>query len=244
MARAASAPPLFFHPIVLRTSSGQSAFEDGGLSIHNNPTREAILEVAEQTHWNSVGNVVSVGTARKNVSWKPNAIGTARRLIDKLASPEEVEALVKHMSTSEHQFNYWRFNAEADSDHALTTIFDEWKPRSGVSAGRDTVGYMRRLFESWVNQETNRRALNDCAKRLVDARRARAEITPAKWERFVTCHSFTCRESQCPINVNRDEVFYHRDDFEDHLVSQHHIQRGSQRFSIEMRECRNEWKYV
>ena len=243
VARAAAAPGGFFDPMTLIMSTGESEFQDGGMGPHNNPTREAILDIAEQSNGQSIENVVSIGTSRKSVSRRSNLKGLVKTMVDKSTNPQTVAETVETMLTSSETFNfhYWRFNAEPNSDHAIATEFDEWKPgssRFGRVSGQKTIDYIRALFEKWANVERNRKALGECARELVNTRQARAR-QKAKWERFVTCNSFACRQEEC-----RDNVFEDRDAFGDHLETQHRIVKDSAGYCLEMRECRRQWEYV
>ena len=229
-------------------NNGEFEFEDGGLGPHCNPTREAILDVVEEGKWESIGNVVSIGTSRKRAPEGSTAIPTVKKIIDKAASPEVVEGPVEQMSTSEdHPFNYWRFNAGGTHPHALAVQFDEWEPRSASSrsvAGASTINKIRTSFERWLNETRNWEALRDCAARLVETKRLRAEQTPYKWERFVTGHSFTCRQPQCPHHESRDPTFDYRDVFENHLIGEHRFRRTSPELLREIKKCRRQWEYV
>ena len=246
VARAASAPPLFFEPIKLQIDNGEFLHEDGGLASTNNPTREAVMDVKEKGGWASIGSVISIGTSRRATADGPGAVKTSKRIIDRGADPEMVHQIVEDLSNREDSpFKYWRFNAGPKSNATLANIFDEWLPRSDTtefSAGEKTVKDIEDSFNRWLRSERNRDALGNCAQYLVNIRRKRAKQNASRWERFATCHTFACKRLGCPSNT-RDDPFYDRDRFEKHLVTAHRMRRDSPDFKHEVRSCETLWRY-
>ena len=245
VARAAASPPLFFKPMPLEIGRNMIDFEDAGMGEYNNPTREALLDMQEQaSRGDAVGAVVSIGTAKKD---PPNAskrlIPTGKRILDRAADPENVARLVDEMA-NEHNFSYWRLNA--DPHHALEIILDDWRPRrpsSRKKEGEDTIDTIDKAFKEWYLVEENREYIKQCARILVRIRQERAASKP-KWERFATCHAFNCRQDRCSRNENENKPFFDRSEFEEHLKTDHGFHMGSHDFIEEMEECRKEWEYL
>lgn len=243
IARAASAPPMYFKPIRLRIQNGNASetyyFQDGGVSLHNNPTREAILDIRDQSGSLSLKNVVSIGTAKKNAILGPTAtlIAHLRNFVDRATDPEFVASQVSDMADSgQYSYELFRFNAKSGSGHTLSTAFDEWKPRS---TGADTIDYIEKAFNKWYNVEENRNRIHLCAKALVQIRHKRCEADPARWERFAACHEYGCRQEHC----ERVGSFTNRDEFENHLIDDHQFQRGDATFIDELEHCRASFPY-
>lgn len=251
IARAAAAPPLYFEPMSLwienDNNEGEFQVEDGGLSIHNNPTREAILDIKEQTGTLSLSHVISVGTAKESVTRpeNPGLVTHIFNFIDGATNPEIIQDLVEGMEdTTEYNFKYFRFNATPTTGHVLKTKLDEWKPRSPAfrrsrkPAGHRTIEYIRRAFDQWFTIEEIRTQLHECAAELVRAPHARCDTDPARWERFAGCHKYTCGQSPC-----MKDPFINRDEFEAHLVADHGFAGNSTSLSDEVDRSRARFPY-
>src|SRR5205085_1147612 len=68
VARAATAAPLYFEPLKIEIpgNTGHLLFTDGGFNYTNNPTAEGTREIEDLSGSNSIGVVVSIGTARRS----------------------------------------------------------------------------------------------------------------------------------------------------------------------------------
>lgn len=235
VARAATAAPFYFEPLKIKTpgSTAHLLFTDGGFSYTNNPTREGTQEIEDVYGSNSIGVVVSVGTARRD---KPSQGKGIRRVVEGIvnmaADPEKIH---NEMETkSEGHFEYYRLN---DRD-ALNIKLDEWEPKEKLwtkGSGSRTMGNIEAAFNRWAGQIETVRMLGDCAHELVTRRRARA-TDQAKWERYAIGAQFRCDIKEC-----EREDFINRQEFKNHLQADHKIAPNRQE-PIEER-CKKHWQY-
>ncbi|KAL9118960.1 MAG: hypothetical protein Q9187_004487, partial [Circinaria calcarea] len=187
VARAATAAPFYFEPFEIRIprSSGHLLFTDGGFSTSNNPTREGTQEIEEMHGTNSMGVVVSIGTARHNERPREKGIlpviQKLKGFVQSATDPEVMHLEMKRKSYPD-KFPYYRLN-----DPGGTSIeLDEWKPKRGMfknkAAGSETIKAIKDAFSKWAGEMENIRTLEQCAADLVDRRRARTS-NRTMWER-------------------------------------------------------------
>ena len=241
VARAATAAPFYFEPFRIRIprSSGHLLFTDGGFSTSNNPTREGTQEIEEMHGANSIGVVVSIGTARDNERPREKGIlpiiQKLKGFVQSATDPEVMHLEMKRKSYPD-KFPYYRLNDPGGTSVEL----DEWKPKRGMfknkAAGSETIKVIKDAFSTWAGRMENVRILEQCAADLVDRRRART-ANRTMWERYATCARFTCRFRACDVGP-----FSNRDDFRDHL-NRHHPSMPPHQLDQEMRECRRQWHY-
>ena len=241
VARAATAAPWYFEPLKVEKArtSGHIYFTDGGFSRNNNPTRRGQLEIEELHGSNSIGIVVSVGTARtenvdRNSQWWRFVNKVPREMkgmAHDLSDPEQVhEDMQKEQEKQD--FPYFRLNHR----DGLNIELDRWEPKQGwfkPPAGSKTISIIDNAFGRWACDVPTINVLKDCATRLVECRRRRMH-TP-KWERFATGARYRCRRHRCGLNVFEGE------EFKAHLKKEHNI--PEEELESEKEYCEDRWQY-
>ena len=243
VARAATAAPFIFEPLDVanHVAGDRISFTDGGFGLTNNPTQEAKREVEELYGRDSVGIIVSVGTARKlNEETQKKRFFTtlptaAKASFHKMTDPEQIHKELQMEHDNEKAFSYYRLNHSG----GLKTELDEWEPKQGVfmfgkESGSKTIATIRAAFNEWLEDLENIQQLQQCAKELVQCRRARSDT--ARWERYATGCQFKCRARQCLYGE-----FYNSDLFKDHLRRQHSVEE--QDLDELMKDCGKRWRY-
>ena len=247
VARAATAARHFFEPLKIGAPGSDEywLFEDGGFSTTNNPTQEGLREIEDMYEKDSVGVIVSVGTARRGESNRKgkNPLSAAKRAAKKFADvatdPESVHRSMIR-DASKHKFPYYRLNDPGKLDVQL----DEWEPkttmlrkasRSTKASGSTTLGKIEAAFNTWASNVEVIAHLKDCAKDLVESRRARIKDGD-KWEHFATGARFTCQARGCDPGD-----FLYRNLFREHLATKHPERHNSQRQEEE--KCIRKWRY-
>lgn len=238
VARAATAAKWIFSPLEIKLSSagGHVVFRDGGLGPANNPSQEASYELEDLYGANSIGIVVSVGTARKEQTRKHNFFnsvpGAAREFATSATDPEKIHQFMQRKYELDG-VPYFRIN----HPDQLGIEMDEWKPRrtfrSSIS-GSKTLATIENTFNAWIAESENSKHLRRCATHLVRSRRAR--MRTAKWERFATGASFICRARNCD-----SPDFLDRQSFADHLADKHRNRPNTQ--GEEAEACKRHWRY-
>ena len=216
VARAATAAQFYFEPLKIQLpgNAGFLLFSDGGFGA-NNPTQVAIDELEDLYGRESVGLVVSIGTARNDeIKKKPGffmAVPTAaKHFANKATDPEVVH---KSMARKRPRDEYFRINDPGRLDVEL----DEWKPRrssANSSSGSKTLADIEHAFNGWAARTENVAYLKDCAAKLVQCRHRRMH-TP-KWECFATGARFKCPAKPCEF-----EPFLDRRSFTNHMTEHH-----------------------
>lgn len=238
VARAATAAPLYFEPLKVERAraSGHILFTDGGFSHTNNPTRTGKSEIKVLRGSDSIGIVVSVGTARKK---KEESSSAWVRFVNKI--PREMRDMAHELSDpeavhdemlQEQESPYYRLNHPDGLDIEL----DRWEPKQNLfskDAGSTTITTIRNAFAHWACDKKTMNDLSNCAKALVDCRRKRMN-TP-KWERYATAVRYQCRVEDCDFDC------YEEDDFREHLRSQHTTPKNY--MDQEVDHCRHHWRY-
>lgn len=240
VARAATAAPWYFEPLKVEKARtlGHIYFTDGGFSRNNNPTRRGQLEIEELHGPNSIGVVVSVGTARKeNVSkssqwWHfvDKAPREIKGMAHNLSDPEQVHEEMQE-EQDKKDFTYFRLNHK----DGLNLELDRWEPKQGwfnQPAGSKTISVIDNAFGQWASNVATIKDLKDCAETLVECRRRRM-YTP-KWERFATGARYRCRRHHCGFEVFEGEKF--KAHLQDHDIS-------GQELKSEMENCKDRWQY-
>ena len=226
VARAATAAIHFFDPLKIGDSGSGDywLFEDGGFSHSNNPTLEGLQEIEDMYEDNSVGVVVSVGTARKGETKRTgNPFSAARRAGKKFADtatdPEPNHRSMERAATK-RRFPYYRLN----DPRKLDVDLDEWEPKmtmlkkaslSSKVLGSTTLGKIEVAFKDWASDTENIRMIRACAENLVNSRRART-MDEDRWEHFATGARFTCRARGCDPGE-----FLSRSAIREHLATEH-----------------------
>ena len=238
VARAATAAPFYFEPLKVEQArtSEHIFFTDGGFSHTNNPTLQGKREIEDLYGTNSIGIVVSVGTARKK---KEETGPPGLRFFTKIrremkgwahemSDPEEVH----HDMQRERDFPYYRLNDPEGLDIEL----DRWEPKQSLfskDAGSKTIATITNAFSQWASEIATVTQLKSCARELVECRRNR--MSTLKWERYATGARYRCRYQGCDI-----EDFFDGRTFRDHLRTHgilEHLLNG------EVGSCRHYWRY-
>ena len=218
MARATSAAPSYFKPITVNTTNKELIFEDGGIGI-NNPVLEVIKE-RQSLRGEQLGIVVSIGTGRgvRQPDKNPSSVrAVLYKYSDALGNPDNVHSGASEIAVRD-LFDYDRFNPSTYK-HLLKVSLDEWlprKPRSGQTAGSETIYGIRSTFERWHCEPSVSEQFRTTAKNLVSIRRQRLKDR-SRWSRFTIGPGYLCRRhSPC-------REFSARSAFEDHLKKEHGI---------------------
>ena len=151
VARAATAAPFYFEPLEIETPGNAAPllFTDGGFSSTNNPTAEGTREIEDLYGSNSVGVVVSVGTAKRNSpSHRRGLRAKVKDMGDKATDPENIhhDWIAK---SSEQKFRYYRLNEPG----GLHVELDEWKPKQNLytkNSGQATLKTIQDVFARWA----------------------------------------------------------------------------------------------
>lgn len=243
VARAATAAKFYFDPlkIHIHRSRDYILFEDGGFSVANNPTYFGTQELQDLYGNDSLGVIVSVGTARKDESKKKKPFymaipGAAKKFASKATDPEGAHNLMRRKASEPaSDFSYHRFN---DPGGRLEMELDEWEPRktgSNRRSGSTTLEKIERAFDGWAATEEVVDELKNCAARLVECRRSRLQDED-KWERFATGARFTCRaRGRCDATDFLSRTLFH-----EHL-RQEHVEWPNGK--VEQEKCKKTWRY-
>ena len=242
VARAATAAKFYFEPLTVQNfrSGGFMEFTDGGFGQANNPTRTGKQEIEDLHGYNSIGIVVSIGTARKlkkdakNATFFSTIPDSAREFADTATDPETTHDDMQRDDDRQGRFPYYRLNQPG----GLQTELDEWEPKRRMynmkDGGAKTIADMESAFNGWAANRDNSQLLQDCAAALVARRRKR--MSTREWERYATGSQFKCRVRGCDPGD-----FFHRHLFESHL-SEHHFFEGDD-LEDAMSQCRKHWRY-
>lgn len=209
--------------------TSEHEFEDAGFSVINNPCGELEREIKHH-HGQTEPILVSIGTARPQPRDRRNHLmRVIRKAFAVAGDPEVVHQQMQRLAAEGH---YFRFNDEQGIDIEM----DDWKPKT---TGERTLEDLRNGFYRWVNKPEVRRELTNCARTLVDLRRARMR-TP-RWERFALVRFFECRVNHCP--KDRDNKWLDREDFRNHLTRDHRPEDYKGNITEAVRRCAREWEY-
>ncbi|OTB05864.1 hypothetical protein M426DRAFT_21595 [Hypoxylon sp. CI-4A] len=255
VARATTAAPMYFEPLEILTDenltyagtnsrlgshdgTGKPRYErleDGGLGYANNPSKVMYDELTEQLSNNmSIGTFVSIGTAR------PMDPPTGSRLfrvikgsISRLGNPEHTHEQMMSLAARDDSLRYYRLNQPG----GLAGIqIDDWNPKP---TGEDTMNTMKTAFNAYISTPEIVTYMQQCARDLVAARRARVEANLPRWKRFATGRYFYCKMPNCPD----DEV--HREVDEASFIA--HLKEGHQMTDdaiyAALKICEDQWRY-
>lgn len=242
VARAATAAKFYFEPLKIENFrvGGSTEFTDGGFGQANNPTRTGTQEIEELHGYDSIGIVVSIGTARKlkedakKATFFSTIPGSAREFADAATDPEIIHHNMQRHHDKRHEFPYYRLNHPG----GLQTELDEWEPKRKMynkkDGGAKTIADMEGAFDKWAGNQENIQQLRECAAALVARRRER--MSTRKWERYAIGSHFECRVKGCD---NGD--FNYRDQFQSHLSERHGFEGDY--LECQMRQRRKHWRY-
>ena len=240
-ARAATAAEFFFEKLSMDIdkSSGPTYFTDGGYGFQNNPTKVGIEEIEEKYGINSVGTIISIGTARENIPKKSGFFSLPSKIEHAFSKATDPEVVHRELEAKTHLYLYHRLNNPGTLEVAL----DEWKPRVGLfnklrrsfKPGSETMTIIHNNFNQWAANPSNVQMLQGCAQILVQQRIERTHDR-AKWERYATCAQYSCPypESDC-------QTFLQRSDYLTHLEVTHGV--GSEDQEAFAKKYRTHWQY-
>jgi hypothetical protein len=184
VARAATAAPLFFKGLKRSTQevNGPQSLSYGGFGGANDTTPIALRELERLHGKDSVGTIVSVGTARPMAIQSLSILNRVREAFAKAATDSSIVAT---QLATQHLESYWRFN---DSD-GIDIARDEWNP-NGITTrnsqiGKHTMEKITHAFNVWVSRTENNRLIEKCAQELVARRRGRT-ANQERWKVFAT----------------------------------------------------------
>ena len=180
-------------------------YRDGGYGGPTNPTIEGYDSILG-TSGNDPGMVISLGSGALPYSGRGragflNLFHSVRKLGD---DAEGTHAVMKSLEEP----YYSRLDV-----HGLAGMrTDEWKGKHGI----DTLKFIREQTEKYLHLDQVKKDIAEAARRLVEARRARASTD--HWERF--CHGveYVCTVIGCKDNIHGD-----RTDLRRHLEDVHQI---------------------
>jgi hypothetical protein len=246
VARATSAAPGYFS----KQRIDNRLYQDGGRGC-NNPSFHVFDDIKMKYGTRHPELVVSIGTgtkaegdgtllqdepAQKKSAYNPvrhtvELWKTAtRELPEQITDPEQdherLHGRIKEINENRRQVDprvthpsYSRFNVKL---LGAKVKLDEWKPSRPGSNGDGTLGKLRELTNEYLNEDTTRQSLRDCAIKLVHIRRMRAETE--RWERYATQYSYICPTSATCGGVRCQD----REGFRDHALRRHGIiERGT-----------------
>ena len=220
-------------------SSGPTYFTDGGYGFQNNPTKVGIEEIEEKYGIDSVGTIISIGTARENKPTKSGFFSFPSKMEQAFSKATDPEVVHRELEAKAGHYLYFRLNNPGTLEIAL----DDWKPRVGVFnklrrsfiPGSETMRIIHNNIYQWAADPSNVQKLQRCAEMLVQQRRERTHDR-ARWERYATCAQYTCPypESDC-------QAFLQRSDYLTHLEVTHEVESGDQEAFA--KRYRTHWQY-
>ncbi|RDW86016.1 hypothetical protein BP5796_04341 [Coleophoma crateriformis] len=194
VARATSAAPGYFKPLIIEGEEKEVQFMDGGLE-YNNPSLLAFYEMeymAKNTHATRNielrGCLVSIGCGisafdvfPEDKQWPATRYIKLLRAFRKIATDTEKAHKDVKAATDLHQFPYYRFNVDKGLEKVM---LDDWgyKRREFVEDGEQkserlrTFEYFRRVTLNYLEQPNVKEKMRDCAKLLVRYHRQRREV--------------------------------------------------------------------
>ncbi|MCJ1344795.1 hypothetical protein MMC31_002998 [Peltigera leucophlebia] len=167
-ARATSAAPSYFKPIKIN----ESRYLDGGIGA-NNPSVLVLHEVMEMHPElrNPIGLLLSIGTGTRSRP-SSSSLSSLKSIISTQTEDTHKRILKKKTDIN---FCYKRFDADGLGD----IKHDSWKPKH---SGTATIQCIADYTKHYLEGENVQGDLRECAWKLVESRRRRAE-TP-DWESF------------------------------------------------------------
>lgn len=238
-ARGATAAGTFFAPLEMKNkrAAGYTSMTDGSSTDANNPSK-VIKEDIEDLHGlDSIGIIVSIGTARKMDEGKTKRpsiftlLHHSTKLINQVTDPEPVHLSLKRESENNEKFPYYRLN-HLDG---LRIALDDWRPIKipfGKKPGSKTIETIENAFNKWARANTDK--VQECADILVECRRRRMDTS--RWSRYATSSQFSCPFSGC----DRDP-YHEASKFRTHLCIDHGLREDE--VDEEIVQCRRDWRY-
>ena len=187
---------------------------DAGFGADNNPSEKVYYELKNifDRRQKSLATWVSIGTARKIVK---NGDKRTKTLIEEalngMGDTERGHEFLQ--GKCKDTFDYFRLNEPG----GLSVEMDEWKPKD---SGSQTIQSIETSFNRWAGEPENGKTFRNCAKKLVQIRRAR-RADPSLWERYALGSFYTCTQNQCKYDC--DETWNYLDTFTHHLRADHGI---------------------
>ncbi|KAI1377436.1 FabD/lysophospholipase-like protein [Hypoxylon crocopeplum] len=258
VARATTAAPMYFRPLKLMTDGNTArgrtnsqppnhnntavphrrhveTLEDGGLGPANNPSNLTYDELKKQMHNTDmkVGTLVSIGTARPMEQPSgPRILRVVKSVVSRYGDPEPTHWRMEQKAQEDPSFLYYRFNEPLK----LSGVdMDDWKPRK---TGINTIETMTNAFNSSVSEPDMVDYMQACARELVEARRARVDEDPAKWNRYALGRYFECGIEGCPDDFERETK---EENFIAHLRNRHNM--DDDEINAALRDCSGQWTY-
>ncbi|KAG8668259.1 hypothetical protein FPOAC1_007637 [Fusarium poae] len=209
VARATTAAPVYFESIKI----GRLKFLDGGM-VANNPSLTVLREV-RRLHNGVPALFVSIGTGLKVTDPGPN--GESEEATATTDDSRHKQFLKKYSEILEH-WKKWMVDCEGDNGtngwnseceaielthhphHRMhryrlnvkgklhTIPLDDWRP---CDTGEDTLRFIQKQTEDYLNEESVADDINMIAQRAVDIRRRRAAME--QWERFAVDVTYRLR---------------------------------------------------
>ena len=210
--RASTAAPTYFAPVRLSSSEGiEVVYRDSGPFGLTNPSIKAYDSIS-----NEDGEVpkiiISLGSGVFPHPRSPPGRGPAMsfNVLSRVRRKGfDEEAALAAMANREGRTYYSRFNVQ---EGLGVMALDEWKGKHGM----DTLRFIREQTERYLSLDHVKKDITEAARRLVEARRARASTD--HWGRY--CHGveYVCTVISCKDNTHGD-----RADLRRHLVDVHQI---------------------
>ena len=242
VACAATAAPIYFKPFSLTSPRGGNVeYTDGSLGHDNNPTMVAKNDILGLYQEDSLGVVVSVGTARKKLDARVHkegpmaAIGVGNRVVHTATNPEAHHKKIAGDLAEGFgpQFSYYRLNDPGGLDMDL----DEWEPKKSSSSkksGSETLEAMRTRFNEWYGDRAVNEKFKKCARELVKCRQLRSKTL--RWEQYAMgLNNVSCTMNDCNIGFITSEKY------KEHLRNTHgYTKRQSE---VAFQNLSQHWRY-
>lgn len=224
VARATTAAPTYFKPLLIPVDTRNQRFKDGGMQA-NNPTEEGQSEVNYRHNNHHLDFIVSVGTCahRSPLLFKNRRDdGGLRDLLNDIwgAVRGMTNTYPVHERVSNHfqtyKLSYYRFDDDT-SEGWKGIKMDDW--RSGLEngeykAGSRTLQTIRDLVREFVRCKSDN--LKECARKLVKRRRLRM-LDNHRWERYALAQTISSPHGDC-VDLR---PFIQRDRFNAHNSTYH-----------------------
>jgi hypothetical protein len=205
VAKAITTPPIRFKPFSLQ----KAGYVDGSYYLRN-PSFEVFQEITkiQQQGESAIDVFLSLGTTdhistTTDLVWKFGLWSGDKHINSKATKPAKAHEAMEQASKKTETIQYLRFEVP------------HIKRRR-----RDVLKYIEEDTAAYLKRSEVRNKLQQCARKLVEARRARAQTRP--WEAFALGIMYFCRRDGCK---RASEPFATRRQFLNHLVSEHQVKR-------------------
>jgi hypothetical protein len=209
---------------------GDDKYRDAGIGL-NNPSIQIYKEVVsirqtpqDSTTFDPVGLFLSIGCGfpssdppkyssefadRDKVSHFSSKVQRALYAIS-----ESVHQSMEDLHKSSKPFSYYRFDVP---DALNSIILDKWNDNPGPAS---TFSRIQDATKSYLDSQSCRDRLAECAKNLVDRRRKRSK--DAQWESFAFGTKYWCElGNPCEHKKGSGKPFETRDELFNHLRLEH-----------------------